>query len=153
MDAPFYSEGLQFKCQQCSLCCRKDPGFVYLSKKDLTKLIHCFNLNIDVFIDKYCRWVPYYDGHDVLCLKEKKNYDCIFWDNGCTAYKSRPIQCSTYPFWTFLLESKENWLSESKDCPGINKGENHSCSEIQSKMLEYKKNTPIHKDDLLGDIK
>ena len=34
----------------------------------------------------------------VLCLKEKPNFDCILWKDGCEAYEGRPVQCRTYPF-------------------------------------------------------
>ena len=32
------------------------------------------------FIASYCRWVDRGDGTENLCLREKKNYDCILWD-------------------------------------------------------------------------
>ena len=91
----FYENGLNFQCQRCSHCCKDEPGFVYLSKIDLQNLLTCYNLTKEEFIEKYCRFVPYYDGSEVLCLLEKENYECILWDNGCTAYNARPIQCST----------------------------------------------------------
>src|SRR5574344_288995 len=98
----FYDKGLHFSCQKCSHCCRIDPGFVYLSQSDLTNLCQWFKFTQEQFISMYCRKVPYYDGTTVLSLREKKNYDCIFWDNGCTVYGARPVQCSTYPFWSWM---------------------------------------------------
>ena len=90
--AGWYSpDGLHFSCTQCSHCCRHEPGFVYLSQKDLTNLCLYFNLKEQQFIEQYCRWVPYYDGSEVLCLLEKENNDCIFWDSGCAAYGARPV--------------------------------------------------------------
>ena len=136
-------EGLCFTCQQCSLCCRKEPGFVYLSEKDLTNLCHWFNLNSEVFIKKYCRFVPYYDGSEVLCLLEKSNYDCIFWDQGCTVYKARPIQCRTYPFWDSIIDNIEAWNYESNSCPGINVGKCYSAQEIRGLNSLYALNVPI----------
>ena len=139
----FYDEGLYFSCQKCSHCCRKEPGFVYLSQRDLTKLCLCFNLNEDQFIAMYCRKVPYYDGTTVLALREKTNYDCIFWKDGCSVYKDRPIQCSTYPFWTWILEDKEMWDSMEKGCPGINNGKLCKKADILKKLKMYEDNKLI----------
>jgi Fe-S-cluster containining protein len=139
----FYQNGLKFSCTRCQSCCGKTPGMVYLSERDLTSLCVWFKLEKDEFIHQYCRWVPYYGGKEALSLKEKKNYDCIFWDNGCTAYNARPIQCSTYPFWTWILKDKESWNNEESSCPGINKGELHSSDEINYQCALYKHNQPI----------
>jgi Fe-S-cluster containining protein len=148
MSECFFAKGLSFSCKQCSHCCRHEPGFVYLSKNDLTNITQSFNLNISEFIHKYCRWVNYYDGTQVLCLKEKDNYDCIFWDNGCLVYSGRPVQCRTYPFWSFLLESKKSWDDEAKECPGINSGAMHNFEDIMSAKNEYANNIPLKKNEL-----
>ncbi len=141
----FYENGLRFSCQRCSRCCRHEPGFVYLSRNDLTNLCRWFNLEEDVFIRTYCRWVPYYDGTDVLCLQEKLGYDCVLWDGECTAYAARPLQCSVYPFWSFLLENETAWNDEAASCPGINRGELHGKEEIEKKLAGYRNNTVIRK--------
>jgi Fe-S-cluster containining protein len=79
-----------------------------------------------------------------LCLKEKENYDCILWDNGCIAYEARPTQCSTYPFWSRILSSKEMWNEEGLSCPGINKGKTWTKDEILIQLNKYKNNEPLH---------
>lgn len=149
MSEKFYDEGLAFKCQQCSHCCRHEPGFVYLSRSDLDRILAIIELSQQDFIEKYCRYVPYYDGSEVLCLKEKPGYDCIFWDNGCKIYRARPVQCSTYPFWTFLMKSRHAWDEESGECPGINKGQIHSKEEIENSLYEYESNIPLRKDEII----
>jgi Fe-S-cluster containining protein len=110
----------------------------------LTNLSQWFKLTEEVFIEKYCRKIPYYDGTYVLCLKEKENYDCILWDNGCTAYEARPTQCSTYPFWSRILSSKEMWNEEGLSCPGINNGKAWTKDEILVQLNKYKNNEPLH---------
>ncbi len=147
MKETFYEQGLHFTCKECSGCCRHDPGFVYLSQSDLTRLCDTTNLSENDFIQKYCRIVPYYDGTEVLCLQEKSNYDCIFWDNGCTVYKGRPVQCSTYPFWTFILKSPDTWKKESESCPGINSGLLLKKNEICDRMKLYEVNRPLRVDN------
>ncbi len=145
MAQPFYVDGLNFSCKRCSRCCTKESGYVYLSEKDLSNLLACFNLSKEEFIEKYCRWVPYYDGNEVLCLKEKPNYDCILWKDGCEAYQVRPVQCRTYPFWSFLLKDKKTWDDECVTCPGINSGEFYDFAQIKKAKTEYELNFPIKK--------
>lgn len=149
MAESFLNNGLAFSCQQCSGCCRHDPGFVYLSREDLDLFLKILSISQEEFIEKYCRFVPYYDGGEVLCLKEKKNYDCIFWDNGCTAYEARPVQCRTYPFWSYIIKNEEAWITESKSCPGINKGSIHSCGKILAASKQNDENKVLYKKDIL----
>mgnify|MGYP003289696027 FL=1 len=141
----FYENGLQFECTRCSDCCRLSPGYVYLSQRDLTSLCQWFKLSEQEFIEKYCRWVGYYEGKEALALIELKNYDCILWDKecGCKAYGARPVQCSTYPFWSWILKDKDSWNNESKSCPGINKGKIWSKESIEKECSNYVANVPI----------
>lgn len=148
MENIFYKNGLNFSCTRCSCCCGKSPGFVYLSKTDLLKLCDFFKLSVNDFIEKYCRWADYYYGTQVLALKEQKNYDCILWKNGCIAYEARPIQCSTYPFWTWMLENQQIWNDCAKDCPGMNNGKHWTFEEIEQNEKLYHENKPLHKEDL-----
>lgn len=131
MDHVFWHNGLRFSCKRCSSCCRFDPGIVNLSRDDLDRLLEWSGLAEGAFIETYCRWVPKADGYDYLCLLEKKNFDCILWDNGCTAYENRPFQCSSYPFWPSLLSDEDWWESNAQDCPGVNQGALHESAEIE----------------------
>lgn len=145
----FYKDGLCFECQRCSFCCGHSPGFVYLSWRDLDSLCAFFSLSRADFVEKYCRWADYYYGKKVLALREMKNYDCILWKDGCSAYEARPVQCSTWPFWSWIVESKESWQDCAKDCPGMNKGERHSFEEIDSAQKRYLGNLPIEREEFL----
>lgn len=151
----FYKNGLLFSCKQCSHCCRHEPGYVYLSKNDLTNLLHWSNLSVTDFFNKYCRWVPYYDGTEVLCLQEQKNYDCVFWKDGCLAYEARPIQCITFPFWNFIIKDAASWNEAAESCPGINSGKMHDFNEIEQSMSEYQHNIPLDRNqfrEMVGDV-
>lgn len=144
----FYKDGLNFECQRCSFCCGHSPGFVYLSKRDLAELLKFFNMKTAEFVEKYCRWADYYYGEQVLALLEKKNYDCILWENGCSAYQARPVQCSTYPFWSWMIKSKEMWDECAKDCPGMNKGKTWTYEEILKNKNAYDQNKPLTKQEV-----
>lgn len=114
-------KGLAFQCQQCSYCCRFEPGFVFLTSTDIKKLASYFKISTKAYIDNHCRKVHGVGGTQIS-LKEKKNHDCQYWDQGCTVYPARPVQCISYPFWSSILESEERWKKESEFCPGIGKG-------------------------------
>ncbi|MDR1466550.1 MAG: YkgJ family cysteine cluster protein [Treponema sp.] len=145
----FYRHGLNFACARCSGCCRYESGFVFLSETDLSVLVVVFNMSVEEFTATHCRWVPSEDGYgEKLSLKEIPrgggNFDCIFWKDGCSVYKSRPLQCRTFPFWDFVLEDEEAWNRTAAQCPGMGKGELHSFSEIQT-YLKERRNHPIIK--------
>lgn len=148
----FYKDGLNFGCARCSFCCGHSPGFVYLSKRDLSELCAFFNLTAKEFVSKYCRWADYYYGRKVLALLEKENYDCILWENGCSAYKARPVQCSTYPFWSWMLENRKTWDECAADCPGMNKGRLWTFEEIEENRKAYDSNKPLFMEEVLEII-
>ncbi len=148
MNEKFYKDGLKFECQRCGFCCGNSPGFVYLSERDLTVLCEYFKMSAKEFTEKYCRFVDYYYGEKVLALKEKSNYDCVLWANGCTAYKARPVQCSTYPFWNWIIENENSWQDCAKECPGINKGKTWSVREIEKNKTSYLRNVPLKKEEV-----
>lgn len=153
MDEKFYKDGLHFSCARCSFCCGHSPGFVYLSKRDLTELCKFKKLSVKKFVEEYCRFADYYYGTQVLALKEQKNYDCILWQNGCSCYEARPVQCSTWPFWSWIIESKQSWEECGKECPGINKGNLISFEQIEKNRIAYENNKPLHKEEVEELIK
>ncbi len=127
----FYKDGLKFECQKCSNCCRKTPGYVFLSKKDLKCVSNALNKTEQNIIKQYCRIIDF-NGFKRLSLIEKLNFDCIFWEEKhCLIYRKRPIQCKCFPFWRHNMESIQTWTNLKKECPGIDKGKNHSKQTIE----------------------
>ncbi|MDR1428749.1 MAG: YkgJ family cysteine cluster protein [Spirochaetaceae bacterium] len=149
---PFYARGLNFSCRRCSDCCRLEAGFVFLSVSDLDALAAVLGMKKGAFIGTYCRWVPDAGfsvpdgrgggGRELLSLREKSNFDCIFWKDGCTVYGARPLQCRTFPFWESIVHSLESWNACMRDCPGMGKGRAYSCAEIEI-MLTRGASEPI----------
>lgn len=130
----FFDNGLSFECQRCSACCRYEPGAVFLRKGEAEKIALFLNTDVRVFFRTFCRILWSGDG-DRVSLREKSNYDCIFWEDGrCRIYPVRPVQCSTYPFWPHILESASTWMEESSRCPGIGKGKLFSSDEIVRRL-------------------
>lgn len=141
-DTPFYAAGLKFSCKRCSSCCRYDSGFVFLSEKDMEKLTARLKMDKNVFFQTYCRWVTDWEGKEVLSLREKSNKDCILWDNGCSVYEARPLQCRTFPFWESVISSAEAWKITASGCPGMNSGALHTGSAIE-KCVKKRASQPI----------
>ncbi len=148
----FYKNGLNFSCKRCSFCCGHSPGFVYLSERDLYELCDFFKMSITDFVNKYCRWADYYYGEEVLALLEKQNYDCILWQEGCSAYQARPVQCSTYPFWSWMIRDQKTWNECAADCPGMNSGKLWTFEEIEENRKNYDSNKPLTKKQVLKII-
>ena len=147
MSDPFYSNGLQFSCTRCSACCRGGPGLVFLTKTDLKRLLSRLELDFGSFYAKYCRLWEVENGSFALLLKEKPGYDCIFWEqNGCSVYEARPVQCSTFPFWSSIVESEESWRDAARDCPGIGKGSPVSAEQIEECLWKRRAEHPIYFD-------
>ncbi len=136
----YYSNGLEFECQRCRYCCSSEPGYVFLSEKDLDAAALASGLDREAFISIYCRLVDF-GAYYLISLKEKENYDCIFLnESGCSIYSGRPTQCRTYPFWSGIVDSEKAWREESKLCPGIGKGRKISKEEIEERLKSDREN-------------
>jgi len=141
-EKPFWKEGLRFSCTSCGHCCRHEPGYVFLSREDLRRLSINSGVSEEEFSQKFCRKVDL--GITTrLSLIETEDNDCIFWDQGCTVYKARPLQCRTYPFWPGILSSPAEWERESRECPGINQGKKHSAREISNVLKKREREVLI----------
>lgn len=139
-----YKNGLRFSCVRCSACCRYESGFVYLSEADAERLARALNLTRPEFETQYCRWVSSERGK-VLSLKEKANFDCVFWDKGCIVYESRPLQCSAFPFWRTLVADRATWDAATAECPGMGKGALHDADTIEALLTERENNPFIER--------
>ena len=140
MKKTFYENGIQFQCQGSANCCvsRGSYGYVYLSKKDLTRLSKFFNKSVKKFKNLYC-----HNSEGYFHLKEiYKNGNCIFLKNKkCTVYTSRPSQCRTWPFWKDNMNVKVWNQDISINCPGIGKG----------KVIKRKEIDKFLKEDLINE--
>jgi Fe-S-cluster containining protein len=145
MGEPFYADGLRFTCTRCSYCCRGESGYVFLSKGDLGRLLRRLSLDFKTFFREYCILVDTGEGMS-LSLREvarapgratsRAVHDCVLWGSGgCSVYGDRPIQCSTYPFWGSVVESRASWREEAGSCPGMDSGELRSRAYIEERLL------------------
>ena len=139
MEKIIYEKGIRFECQGSANCCvsRGSHGYVFLCKKDLSRLAKYFSISLKKFIIDYCETSGGY-----IHLKEiRKNGECIFLKNTkCKVYKNRPTQCRTWPFWPENMNSK-TWNDEVINfCPGIGKGKIINKNKINKLLIIDKLN-------------
>ena len=139
---PWYAQGLQFTCSQCGNCCTGGPGYVWISREEITRLATYLDTTPQAVVEKYCRKI-----NGQFSLNEYRNaagnYDCVFLKEEkvvgtsptgertihtrrqCTVYGVRPLQCRTWPFWPENLTNKRTWDHAAKRCHGMNHGHRH----------------------------
>ncbi len=141
-DAELQQLNMRFHCTQCGCCCRYEEGFVFVSTTDVKRISQYLKIPRSETIHQFCRWVPF-GTVDHLSLREQKNRDCVFWqDGGCGVYPARPLQCRTYPFWNHILREPGGWERESRACPGIGVGRRWSSGEAAA-ALEQREGNPV----------
>ncbi|MBI4718428.1 MAG: YkgJ family cysteine cluster protein [Planctomycetes bacterium] len=127
----WYAQGLRFSCTQCGNCCSGEPGYVWATKEEISR-IAAFLGRTDGWLDKqHLRRVGLR-----YSLTEKPDGDCVFLkrENGkslCTIYDVRPLQCRTWPFWDENLRTPEAWDAAHVKCPGMNSGKHHDYVQIE----------------------
>lgn len=118
------SEGFDFffdgsACDSCGgRCCIGEPGFTWISPKEIEKLADLLQKPTEEVMDTYI-----VEAQNRYSLTEKSIGDnlfaCIFFDTekgACTIYEARPEQCRTFPFWDEYLIVKDDTYY---NCPGI----------------------------------
>ncbi|MFQ5956248.1 MAG: YkgJ family cysteine cluster protein [Candidatus Brocadiales bacterium] len=123
---PWYSNGLRFECQRCGSCCRGEPGYVWVTTKEIQAISSFMNVSTSKFGKRHLRKVDRRTS-----LIEHPNGDCIMYSNGCSVYEARPRQCRTFPFWPSSLRSKNAWESQKEFCPGVDRGRLYTQKEIE----------------------
>lgn len=124
-DRPWYRDGLPFTCTQCGHCCNIE-GYVWVSEEEIEILAKHLGLEVHEFGGRYLRRVG-----NRFSLKEKPNHECIFWDQGCSVYAARPVQCRTFPFWPENIRDPKSWDRVVSECPGSGRGRKYSYEEIE----------------------
>lgn len=123
---PWYGDGLRFRCTACGKCCTGEPGYVWVGTEDVARMAAARGLTEAEFSRRFVRRVG-----ERLSLKERGNGDCVMLEDGrCTVYAAKPTQCSTFPFWEGVLETKETWAETAAKCPGMDQGDLYDVADI-----------------------
>ena len=158
-EEPWYKKegGLSFSCTMCGNCCSGSPGSVRFTESEAESMAAKLDVSTTYFYDKYARrevegefsWLelkevptPAVEHPDGLTIQS--GLDCIFLDREaipgkavCSLYDARPLQCRSWPFWSEIVESEDDWIKASQGaegCPGLGKGVKYSVDEIQESV-------------------
>jgi len=143
-EAPWYADGLRFRCTCCGNCCTGPSGYVWVSDEEVARLAEHERMDEAAFRRQFVRKIG---GR--LSLRETRQpngeYDCVFLKplpgdrpekrkRGCGVYAARPLQCRTWPFWGGVLQSEEAWQHTKTTCPGLDsaKGKLYGVKEIEA---------------------
>jgi len=121
----WFEEGVQFECTQCGKCCRGEPGYVWVTFEEITRMAAHLEMSRDAFVTKYVRR----EGLR-LSLRERANGDCVLWNGRCEVYNCRPQQCRSFPFWEDALRSEHAFRVIARGCPGVGRGRRYTAEEI-----------------------
>jgi Fe-S-cluster containining protein len=121
----FFDKAIRFECRQCGICCTGSPGTVYADSSDVLRIAEFLNIPSPVFIQDYL-----YPFRNSYSIKEDAEGRCLFFNEGCTIYPVRPLQCKTFPFWFENLRSEQRWQRICSECPGIGDGTLYSKEQI-----------------------
>lgn len=129
----WYSGGLRFGCRQCGRCCGGAPGYVWTTDDEIIAMANELGISRVQFETSFARLVF---GRKKSLL-ERPNGDCVLLSpdtRQCMVYKSRPVQCRTWPFWDQNLDSPASWKRAARGCPGCDnpKGKLYSLEEIET---------------------
>jgi uncharacterized protein len=127
--AYFFDPGLRFACQRCGQCCTGAPGTIFVGPDEIGPMADRLGMAVEPFIATYL--YPFKSSYSIA---EDPQGNCLFFDQGCTLYTVRPLQCRTFPFWLSLLRSKKRWLEMQHQCPGIGQGRLYSRQEILARV-------------------
>ena len=130
MPAPWYKDGLAFECRRCRACCRGEPGYVWVSAREISALAAELGQSPADFRRRYCR-----RSGGRTSLRERPDGDCVLLGaDGCLAYAARPVQCRTFPFWPEHLGSPGDWKRLAAECPGVDRGPVRGLAEIRAAL-------------------
>ncbi len=125
--APWYAEGLRFRCTACGACCTGEPGHVWVDDDEIRRLARARGLSARAFRARFVRRVG-----KRWSLKEKENGDCVLLEGGrCTVYEHKPTRCTTFPFWPPVLASPSAWEEAGERCEGIGQGDLYDREAIE----------------------
>ena len=91
---------------------------MYLTEDDILRLASFVKMTPAAFETRYV-----YRTKNLRRLRVPRYAQCVFLEpDGCSVHPAKPLQCSTFPFWPELVDSKREWLKTANWCPGIGKG-------------------------------
>ena len=127
--------GLRFSCRRCGRCCAAKDSLVLVNKQELQAMAAYLKVGVPDFMKKFTEKA---DGF--VSIMSRPNGTCVFYQDGCTIYPVRPIQCRTFPFWSDVVKSPHRWQEQAKKCKGMNKGKIWDVETVREQLHLYSMN-------------
>ncbi len=119
---------MRFQCQPGCVKCCEERGFVYLSERDVVRIAEHLHIPQAEFERRYL-----YRTKNQRRLRKPRNAECPFLSaSGCMIHPIKPTQCSAFPVWPEIIESKKELAKTARWCPGIGKGRELSKLQIRA---------------------
>ena len=85
-----------------------------------------------------------------LPFSKKRTTTAFSGKTAAPATRPVPFQCSTYPFWSWMVKDKEMWEECARDCPGMNNknGKLWTYEEIEANKNAYDANKPLYRREV-----
>lgn len=133
----FYDNGLFFGCHGCGNCCKRETGWVEMTRAEMSAAAEFLKMDEPQFLAAF---VATRDDHKYY-LKNRADKACIFLseDNLCNIYNYRPMHCQTFPFWPENLKNESRWQTVSANCMGIGSGKFYSYTDIRNLIRQQRK--------------
>ena len=137
----WYSCGLHFECVGCGNCCAgPEQGDIWITAAEIERLTRHLGMPEAEVRKRFIKHI----GFRTSIIEDKRTNDCIFLQTGpdgkrgCTIYPVRPNQCWTWPFWSYNLNTTDNWNETAQKCPGINRGPLVTLEQIEQRRTQKK---------------
>lgn len=136
---PFFRrQALHFECTRCGVCCTGGPDeHVFLEPGEAEALAAELALERSVFARRHLTRTE--EGDPVLRMRADGACSLLAADGTCGAYRARPLQCRTYPFWPELVHTAKAWRREARRCEGIDRGARVPLERIEAALREMER--------------
>ena len=126
-DAQASDKGLRFQCTLCGNCCSGSEGYVGFTQDEAKAIAERLGVTLDYFMEHYTHDTR--AGRSFIEKDSDFGKDCVFLDREtipgkavCGIYEDRPMQCKTWPFWPYVVNTEHAWRKSAVGCPGIDRG-------------------------------
>ena len=129
----------RFECQRGCIECCTQPGEVYLTKDDVSRIAGHLGQTTEQFRTTLCET----DADGSLRLTTPADKACHFvLEDGCSIHEVKPLQCRTFPFWPQNVATRRAWKKVGRVCPGIGVGPVIPIEDVRATAQECKDALP-----------
>ena len=95
------------------------PGYVYMDQEEVARVAAHLGMTANALKRKYRMRRD--DGSDEWYIDALHGKGCplLTRDGLCSVHPVKPKQCSSFPFWSEMLEDGSEWEAAKSFCPGL----------------------------------